>query len=290
MYSLLNKNLKKRATGFTLLELIIVIVLLGVIGTGITSFIRLATQTYVSVSARDELVSSARFVVERLNREIRNALPNSVRVKTGSLAGFDVQCLEFVPIVASTTYTDIPVAPDALSDKLTVVKFNGADGNNYQCTGSCLDAVAVYPLNSNDIYADHGAESGKVFGLKSVDYTTPSTDEWTLTLDRTTGVLFDDESPTKRVYIVRAPVSYCVAANSIFRYENYAYTSSQVTPPLVANVLMAENIINMNTLDLPFVLSNATLQRNALVNMKLHFSRDNENIVFNNEVHIANVP
>ena len=274
--------------GFTLLELVMVMVLLGVMAVGITSFVSLTTQTYVNVSARDELIASARFVVERLNREIRNAVPNSVRVKSGTFAGIDIQCLEFAPIVASTIYTDIPVAPDPLSDTLTVIEFNGQDGNDYQCAGFCLDSVAVYPLTPDDIFANQTDATGKVFGLKSVTQTTPA--EWTLTLDRASGVSFDADSPTERLYITRSPVSFCVADNRMFRYENYAFTANQLTPPFAPAVTMADNLDNMNTGDLPFTLLPATLQRNAMVQVKLNFLLNDESIVFNNEIHIANVP
>ncbi|AVV84022.1 MSHA biogenesis protein MshO [Shewanella putrefaciens] len=47
------------------------------------------------------MLSQSRFVVERMTRELRSAVPNSVRVNTDSLT---YQCIEFVPIQASTSY------------------------------------------------------------------------------------------------------------------------------------------------------------------------------------------
>ena len=70
---------RKKSSGFSLIELIVVIVILGVLAASITSFIRFGTQIYTETTARDQLVSSARFAIERLNREVRNALPNSLR-------------------------------------------------------------------------------------------------------------------------------------------------------------------------------------------------------------------
>ena len=58
-------------------------------------------------------------VIERLSRELRNAVPNSIRVQ--SWAGGRAQCLQFTPIVASTVYTDIPVSPETPSKSLSVI-------------------------------------------------------------------------------------------------------------------------------------------------------------------------
>jgi MSHA biogenesis protein MshO len=274
--------------GFTLVELVMVIVLLGVMAVGITGFIGLSTQTYINVSSRDELLASARFAIERLNRELRNAVPNSVRVKQGVFAGFDIQCIEFVPTVASTTYTEIPVSPEPATDLITVIPFVGEDGNAYQCPSNCVDSVVVYPLTASDLFNNQFDGVGKVFGLKTVAQTT--TTEWTLTLDRGLGVQFDADSPTQRLFIIRAPVSYCVANSSLYRYSSYGYSPTQVLPPIAPARLMAENIINMNVNEPAFVVANPSLQRNALVDIKLHFQRLEEDIVFNNQIHLSNVP
>lgn len=279
----LKANLKVNK-GFTLVELILVIIILGIMSVGIAGFITLTTQTYINVSERDELLANARFVVERLNREIRNALPNSIRIKNDTIS----QCIEFTPIIASTTYTDIPVAPEPASDALSVIPFQGEDENDYQCDGFCLDAVTVYPLFSIDVYSNQFDGAGKVFGVKTVAQTT--SDEWTLTLDRTSGVLFDDDSPTQRLYIIRRPVSYCVKDNAIVRYADYGYSVNQSLNPIAPSVLMAEDVATINDTQLPFTIVPATLQRNAMIQTRLHFERDGEDIIFNNDIHVTNVP
>ena len=93
----IHSAITKKTNGFTLLELIIVIVLLGVMSVGISGFITLSTQTYLNVSERDKLLSSARFAVERLNREIRNSVPNSIRITPITLLSTQ-QCLSLIHI------------------------------------------------------------------------------------------------------------------------------------------------------------------------------------------------
>jgi MSHA biogenesis protein MshO len=281
--------IKHKSSGFTLIELIMVIVLLGVMAVGITGFIGLSTQTYINVSERDELLSTARFAVERLNREIRNAVPNSIRVKKTVFAGYDIQCIEFVPIVASTTYVDIPVSPEPPLVQLPVIPFVDRYGVEYSCPGSnCVQAVTVYPLTDTDIYNNPYDGTGKVFGIDSL--TKSSANEWIINMDRSSGVLFDADSPTSRMYVINSPVSYCVASNRLFRYEYYGYAPSQLAPPIAKAVTMANDVVNMNVGVNPFTVIPASLQRNALVEVKLMFDRNGESIVFDNNIQVKNIP
>tara|TARA_R110002050_G_scaffold229622_2_gene365205 strand:+ start:18 stop:881 length:864 start_codon:yes stop_codon:yes gene_type:complete len=281
------KTLAKKiaVSGFTLLELIIVIIILGVMAVGIAGFMTLSTQTYLNVTERDELLANARFVIERLNREIRNAVPNSIRIDNNSI----MQCIEFVPIAASTTYIDIPVIPEVASTSFTAIRFNDVSGDPYACS-ACNDQVIVYPLSVDDIYNNHLDSSGKVFNVGSFSHPLPppsTTDEWTLPIQNG-AVRFDDDSPTQRLYIANEQVSYCVVNGQINRYAS-SIGGSQALPP--ANpVLMAESLAPIVTSNLPFTILPATLTRNAMVQVNLHFIRDGEDYVFNNDIHINNTP
>jgi MSHA biogenesis protein MshO len=268
--------------GFTLVELVLVIVLLGIMAVGISGFIGLSTQTFVNVAQRDELVASARFAVERLNREVRNAVPNSLRVNSNAT----IQCLEFLPIVASSTYLDIPVSPESASDQITIIPFVNQNDSAYVLNNS--DVVVAYPLNANEIYTNINDNNGKVFGLKAIN---TSVTPWVLTLDHSAGDIFDDDSPNQRLYIANKPVSYCVNNNNLRRYSNYAISAtSYIEPNGASSTLMAENIATVSSASPAFVIQPATLQRNAQVQIRLDFTRDGESIVFANDIHLVNVP
>lgn len=246
---------RKHQSGFTLIELVIVMVLLGVLSVGISNFLKFGTQIYSETSARDQIISSARFAVERLNRELRHALPNSVRLTNSS------QCLEFIPIIESTIYTEIPVPPEPATNEMTAIKFDDSLFN------SNLSAV-VYPLSEDDVYSVTGVleNSGKVFGVNSI--TDDTTDEWTLSFDE--NVQFPQDSPTNRIFFINGSVTYCLTNTTLTR----------------KGVLMAENIIN----NAPFDVVKATLQRNAIVQIRLTFENNTEQVTFNNEVQLPNVP
>jgi len=108
--------MKRSDGGFTLIELVLVILVLAIVSTGVTKFITYGVNIYQDTAGRDKQISDSRFVIERITREVRNALPNSVRVTA------DGKCVEFIPILASSSYVDIPVLPDIASDTVTLVK------------------------------------------------------------------------------------------------------------------------------------------------------------------------
>lgn len=272
----------KYQSGFTLLEMVIVMILISIMSVGIASMVVFGTQIYKNVSDRDELIANARFVVERLNREVRNAVPNSVRETSDA----NSQCLEFIPIIASTTYTTIPIAP-ITSQTAQVIPTE----NNFCTTlsGICLETAIVYPIESADVYGPI-TNPGSRFQLKSVDDS--ATDRWEVTFNYpgNAPVAFDQGSPTRRMYIVDSPVSYCMRDNSIFRYEDYGISNTQLLEPPAARSLMAEHLADFDPSDLPFKVTDGRLQVNSLVESNLHFRRNGESFYFHHQIHVTNIP
>ncbi|WDE10947.1 PilW family protein [Thalassomonas haliotis] len=283
----------QRSRGFTLIELVIVIILLGIMAAGIGGFVSLSTQTFVNVSERDELLASARFAVERLNREVSNAVPNSLRIMSNAVT--NQQCLEFMPVIASAHYTQIPLA-DSPGLTMQVAPFRDNEGNFFSCSefGICFSAITVYPLDSSEVYIDVNnaplPTSGQTVGINSFDTPDPATGNlWTLPLKGVAAFTFNRSSPTQRAYVFDGPVAYCVDNNRLLRYQGHSASLAQsLTPPTPAD-LMAENLTDVVAADLPFTLLTPTLQRNALVKVKLTFERDEEQIVFDHAINLKNV-
>ncbi len=247
-----------RQTGFTLVELVMVIVLLGVAGVGVSSFISSSVQAYIDVARRDNLSQQGRYAVERMTRELRNALPGSVRVSSGGAAN-PVQCLEFVPIVAASSYLDLPVSSAASSFEAVSFAFSPQAGTTYYAavfTSSVSDVYSVAPNNARRAIDNVSPAAG---GKRTISFASPSQ--------------FPHASPQRRLYIVAAPVSFCAQDNLLTRHAGYAYSAAQSLPPtngitLARYIRVAEKGAAYDIFD----FTPGALQRNGTVQMDLRFS------------------
>lgn len=91
----------KANRGFTLVELIIVIVIIGIIGGVLAIQLVPAIQSYLLVRQRASLTHQADTALRRIVTEVRSAVPNSLRL--GSAA-----CLELVPTRDGGRYRTAP--------------------------------------------------------------------------------------------------------------------------------------------------------------------------------------
>jgi len=79
--------------GFTLVEMIMVIVISAILAVGVTRFMGQTVQSYADTGNRQQLATIGWIASERLSRELRTALPNSIRVNAIQ------SCIEFIPSV-----------------------------------------------------------------------------------------------------------------------------------------------------------------------------------------------
>ncbi len=84
--------------GFTLVELVIVIVVMSILGGVSVMFIKNSMLSYVNSEAYYALADRADVSLRRMARDIRNALPNSVWVAA------DGSYVQFIPIKAGGRY------------------------------------------------------------------------------------------------------------------------------------------------------------------------------------------
>lgn len=270
------------ARGFTLVEMVTVILILGILVVGVSSFIIFGTRIFVESSSVDQVLSQSRFAVERMTRELRSALPSSVRVNSDSLT---YQCVEFVPIEASTTYLSMPIAPNAAATSGTVILDSGAS------TIRINQYAWIYPLVDADVYNSARQKRAQIKTIAT------SGNQVTLTFMASTR--FAEASPRQRIYFGSAPVSYCfekaAASNELIlqRYTGYQFNNSQPRPiDMGAGVLMAQNIVNSftNSSDLPMTLTPSTLVNNAMVHLQPRFTVNGETFQYRHQVQVINVP
>ena len=148
------RSLRRRQRGFTLIEMVLVITLMGALGVVVVVAMKTPIDTYLAGSRRADLSDSADTALRRVSRDLRKALPNSVR-----LVANDAQCLEFIPTRTGGRYREAIDSRAALAQTdLNVLDFNFVD-NSFNMLGEnpalpsdqhirTGDLVAVYNLGS----------------------------------------------------------------------------------------------------------------------------------------------
>ena len=254
--------------GFTLVELVTVIMVLGVLAIGTVRFLSDAGNGFAATISRGELAADARAGLDRLTREIREALPNSVRVNgTG-------QCLEVIPVLGGSTYVTAPLGAPATS--MQAVPFP---------TMTLGTRVAI-PVQGNPYQL---SAAGAVSPL--VTMTGPGAGN-ELTLQFAASHRFPAASSSQRFFMVDTPVSYCVDGGSLWRYTGYGYSAAQPSVGGLPSALPGRTLVARDVQGSApyFEVSGATLTRNAMVAVNLDFTSEGDSVDIASLVHMKNVP
>jgi MSHA biogenesis protein MshO len=144
-----------RQRGFTLVELIVVMVIIGVIAGVLVLQLRPAMQSYLAIRQRANLTSQADAALRRIIGEVHTAVPNSLRY---SLESQQTQCIEFVPTKAggryrtAQDYTNVNQPKGAaLVPGVPVTTFDTLTDVDASVTQD--DFVVVGNVNRDDVYA-----------------------------------------------------------------------------------------------------------------------------------------
>ena len=217
----------KNKNGFTLIELIIVILLVGILSGTLFMVLRGPMQAFIDVEKRTRLVDIADTALQRMTREIRLALPNSIRVTGGNtvvefLRTLDGGRYRAKPGGAGPAVCGGPVAQDRLNFALATDCFEvlGALTNfalivtgatQAQCLASTADCLVIY--NTGQLNAD--AYSGDNIAVITPNFLTANSIEFA------GAPPFPFRSPRQRFFIVDTPVSFVCNGGEIRRIDDY---------------------------------------------------------------------
>lgn len=274
--------------GFTLVELIMVIVIMGVIGGMVSVFMRSPIDAYFSTARRAALADVADSTLRRMSRDIRKALPNSIAVSADNL------CVDFIPTKTGGRYRadDTSAALNfGVSD--TVFNMLGANPTAPDQTIAPNDVVVVYNLGitGSDAYTA-GNNTATISAVATAVGTNPV--ETAITIAPTTFVL---PSPGNRFQVVSGServVSYaCTPQKTLVRAVNKGSMAKNCQPggTVTASGTVSVNVLAQNVSACSFAYDN-NAQRDGLLRLALQLTdtSSSETVSLQHQIHVDNTP
>lgn len=268
--------------GFTLVEAIMVMTITGIIAAVVAVFIVTPVQGYFDSVARAEITDTADTALRRIGRDLRLALPNSVRVTGGN-------ALEFL---STTTGGRYRAAGDGGTDPL---EFEVIDGS-FAILGPPIAFTATTPTNQNQIVISNLGIPGANAYAGNAD-ATHNRRAWagipgnvtSIAIAPAAGLNGDLELGSHRFQVVDTPVSYIcdLGAGTLTRYWGYPILTAQpaAAPNNASGALIATNVSGCN-----FSYSPGIQGGIGLVAMQITLTQNNESVTLYHEVHVTNVP
>lgn len=289
---------RRARSGFTLLEAVLVLIVTAILAGAVSAFLVRPVEGYRDLRRRARLIDAAENTLRRMARDVRRAVPNSVRVGAGGLA------LELLHVAEGTEYRSQPGSGHTLPSDWLSFAVPGDD--QWNALGSFRSLVfsygtplpggtriAVYPTDAATLYTDAatGANPGAVTPAATSITILAAGDEDRVLLSAPHRFRF--ASPARRFYVVDEPVSYLCdpGAGLLTRYAAYAPTAAQpvnpAAPPLAA---AASAVAARHVAGCVFTYQPGTPWRAGLVTLELSVAEAGEQVRLLHQIHVENAP
>jgi MSHA biogenesis protein MshO len=294
----------RAARGLTLIELVVAMVLVAII-VGSTVYFVYPLRQAVDLTTRAELTDIADNSLQRIGRDVRLSLPNSVRVSASGSSKF----LEFLAVRAAGRYRadsgSVTSGTDCPLDGMTSPPATAGDQLSFDVGDTCFKSIGTVANAANITTADFlvlnnygpafagqnayeaGAANRVLIAGRTVEAARVRINFASTTFQR---MLHD--SPGRRFYVISGPVTYeCdTATRKLWRHAGYAISPAAPTTSGLGN-LIADNVTDC-TMDYD---SNGVAPQVGLLTLRLTLSKTlsggtTESVSLYHAVHVTNVP
>jgi MSHA biogenesis protein MshO len=164
--------MKTPIRGFTLVELIVVMVITGVLAAGLVVFLRPAFSSYINVVNRADMTDLADTAMRSMLRDVRLAVPNSIR--SPSTVPHNTRCFEAIPTSTGGRYRsadDIEHAGAAPVDTSTTTTIFDVV-SPLSTVPAAGDWVVIANQNTKDVY--QGVNRKAIASMEAIPIAVPA--------------------------------------------------------------------------------------------------------------------
>lgn len=278
--------------GFTLVELIVVMVVTGVLAAGLVVFFRPALNNYLNVLNRAELTDLADTAMRTMLRDIRLAVPNSFRSPNPA-------CFEVIPTSSGGRYRSGPdtITPGGAAVDTTTTTTIFDVVSPLIPAPAVGDWIVVANQNTNDVYA--GVNRARISAMPAVPAPTLGQHRITLNAPLQFPIGYDNS----RFVIVpdnQQAVFYSCdnpgidargnGTGTLYRFSNYGFNAGAPascpavvggTPVVATHISQCQITLNPNP---------GAIQGAGYVEVRLQLTANNESVNLLFGAHTDNLP
>ena len=250
---MLGSGLKKNRgqKGFTLIEIVVTLVILGIVAVMSVQLIMPIFQGYTDARVVDRLYNEAKFAVERMTRELRMSIPNTVRTVPGDTG------VQFGLLADAAYYSKGPANKKQIEVDATM--------------GALLslgDKLSIYNTNPAHFY-----NSVRVYQIAAL----PGGN--IIQLDKN----LNQHSPNRRFYLLNSPVTFYHSGTQLLRNFGYNLANAEYGTS-------GGNVLATRVQSATFTYSPGSLHRNAYIDIELTMADGDITLDYSHQIHVRNMP
>lgn len=283
--------------GFTLVETVMVIVITGILAAVVAIFIRAPVQGYFDSVRRAELTDQADVALRRITRDVRLALPNSLRVRQANVAGVDRVFIEFIMTRSGGRYRDVSdgsVGGDFLSfTNAADLSFDVHGPMPAMTPGVTGDFIVVFNLGPGNAPANAYANGIPCANCNRARINAVAGNTVTLANNPFASQAPPLAAPNGRFQVVPGDVQavtyscpvQLANAGDLNRHWNYGFFDVQPAPPPGGNQALLATGASCTVNFAPAISG-----PNGLLDIQLSLTSQGETVTLQQQIRVDNVP